>query len=320
MHFGDNSLVTGCTVTNTGAFGILAGIASRLNSCLVVGASNACFSLADKSTVQDSTARQAGLGDGFNLGSYCTVLHCSSFENHFGSGFNSSDDCVFTDCTASQNDFQGIRTGKRNRFSGCITSFNLSGNLVGIGGIFTGQGSVFNACISSHNSGTGIITGESCTLSDCICHANDGHGIQAGYGNIISGCTAVENTGYGLYCLGSAISMRGCTAGADSGGGIYVSDLCQITDNQIDGDINDGPNIPGIFISGGNNRIEANHLTYTHLGVRVNYTNGNNFVVRNSVSFSFATPYSIAPGNRDAQVISPSSAFTNASPWANFSF
>ncbi len=130
LYLGDNSLVTGCTVTNTGAYGILAGVASRLNNCLVVAASNACFSLADKCTVQDSTARQAGLGNGFTLGSYCTVLHCSSFENHFGSGFQSVDDCVFTDCTASQNDYQGIQSGKRNRFSGCITSFNLSGNFV----------------------------------------------------------------------------------------------------------------------------------------------------------------------------------------------
>ncbi len=179
---------------------------------------------------------------------------------------------------------------------------------------------MINACNASYNSGTGIITAESCTISDCTCQFNSGHGIQAGYGNIISGCTAVENTGYGLYCYGVAISVRGCKAGGNPGGGIYVSDLCQITENNIDGDINDAPNIAGIFVSGTDNRIEANHLTYTHLGVRVDNTNGNNFIVRNSVGFWFVTAYSIAPGNRDAQVITPASGFTNASPWANFSF
>ena len=133
---------------------------------------------------------------------------------------------------------------------------------------------------------------------------------STGPGATVNSSNASQNVGSG-FSLGAHSSITGCTALSNVVDGITVSNKCVVTANTVSGHVTGA----GIHAIEHRNRIEGNAADENRRGYHIE--GRNNVVVKNSAADN-PVDYDIAPGNKDALVISPGSAFVSNEPWANF--
>lgn len=161
--------------------------------------------------------------------------------------------------------------------NGRVESVDVSGNARF--GLAAGTGFAVVGCTARANGGDGISTATGSVISFCTASANGGTGISAGSGCTVTHCSASSNAGDGISAInGTTISE--CTASLNTSNGIQVLNDCSVRNNTCDSNgLNPGDGA-GIFVLGGNNRIEANNCTDSDRGIDVN-TIGN-FIARNT--------------------------------------
>jgi hypothetical protein len=130
----------------------------------------------------------------------------------------------------------------------------------------------------------------------------------------------VASNGNGIV-LGDHGQVTGCHVN-NNNPGITVHDFSLVKDNVVDN------NATGIYVTGLENRIEANNITRGGTGLDV--VGSPNLIIRNSISGATSANYNIAANNKLSVVAAPnSSAVTGSSggsgvgttdPWANLSY
>jgi parallel beta-helix repeat protein len=326
-----------------------------LNGFSIVASSGSVY---DGIQIKGSTARvtvRNGTIRGFPYGIRCVafvtwsylfeklqVTACSIY------GIYAGDATRVVDCRAHYNYGNGIYVGDYSAISGCV-AYSNDGD-----GIYTGAGASILDCVSSGNEGIGIHGGDGALISRCTVQSNQGdYGIQAGHAASVLASHAYNNTGsgtfsYGIYtgqgslveqCVvrssghtnttdsasdqgvgifaGKHSTVRGCSVTLNQGDGIriYQNSLVQNNMCQQNGINGDGA---GVHATSGDNVIDGNTVVYCVRGIDVDM--GNNMIIRNRVRSCTSANYSIAGGNKDAQILTPGSGFTSTDPWANFSF
>jgi len=316
-----------------GVAGSLDGIFSTNHHYLVVrhgnvrgwGGDGIDFTQAGACRIEDVTLHSnAGIGLIVNTDSH--VNHCIAQANG-QEGIVTSNGVEVNDCVAGINGGHGIACGTSSLIRGCYSAGNIGAGIIGglvesltvldcvvndnkAGGIVAPRRSLVRNCQAWRNQFSGIFADEGSTIIGCTSGTNALHGISTGPGSTVTSSSASRNVGSG-FSLGAHSSITGCTALSNAGDGIIVSNKCVVTANTVSGHLTGA----GIHAIEHRNRIEGNAADENRRGYHIE--GRNNLVVKNSAADNLVD-YDIAPGNKDALVISPGSAFVNNEPWANF--
>jgi Right handed beta helix region len=188
------------------------------------------------------------------------------------------------------------------------------------GGMSIGQRSFVRNCGVHLCSGFGIATGNTCRVVECIVDNTlaGGDGISCDYASVIQDCSASENAGSGFYASGSGVLIVGCKASFNTLDGVTInSSFAEVIDTVAT--LNSAN---GIHSTSGNGRIDHCSANRNSLiGIVVDMVSGENTVTRCSSTSNFSnTDYSIAAGNKPAQVVSwgsPATGFASGDPVAN---
>jgi len=312
---GISATLKSCRAVNNSGYGMSAGAGSTIENCIAEnngGISGFSFSVG--CSVSDCIARNnAGNGIMASFGS--TLTRCVAAENS-SSGFNAQDDCILIGCTSRDNQANGFSISSGCSLTDCSTIEN------GWRGLYsTGTGNL-TGCLAKGNDGTGLYLQSGSSLKDCTATGNGGQygifvssagsiigctasynesstypnsaGIYAGEGSTIQECLAWENwntdpellqtLGVGIR-VGAGSLVKDCQTAHNKGAGIYISDKSQAIGNHCDhnGLYTEGLGA-GIYVSGGGNRIEDNHVSQNDFGLMIlastnllvnNYANGN---------------------------------------------
>lgn len=235
-----------------------------------------------------------------------------------GVGASSANNCVVENLLVSANAADGISAGTNSLVTRCSAIGNAS--VSGHAGIRVGDGSLVSGCTAYGNNGdsaVGILTGESCTVLNCTASKNNGlsgagsgigtRGIHVGPRCLVKDCVAGNNTGTGIRSAGDSVIV-GNVCSMNSTNGILATELCLIVGNNCSDNTSNG-----IHVTDSANHIADNIVHRNGTGIRVGLTNGNSFVIKN-----FGGPLTIAPGNKNAQLLLPGSGFSSTNAWANF--
>jgi len=268
----------------------------------------------------------ANSGIGLIVNTDSHVNHCIAQANGQG-GIATSNGVEVNDCVAGINGGHGIACGTSSLIRGCYAAGNSGAGIVGGlvesltvldcvvndnkgGGIVAPRRSLVRNCQAWRNQASGIFADEGSTIIGCTSGTNALHGISTGPGATVNSSSASQNVGSG-FSLGAHSSITGCTALSNVVDGITVSNKCVVTANTVSGHVTGA----GIHAIEHRNRIEGNAADENRRGYHIE--GRNNVVVKNSAADN-PVDYDIAPGNKDALVISPGSAFVSNEPWANF--
>lgn len=237
----------------------------------------------------------------------------------------------------------GLMAGQASKIHNCLSWGNTGPGIQATdGSIITHSQSLINYGSGGH----GFQIGDNCVLIGCYAGGNAGSGISYsitdGNGVVVRDCTAAANGGNaGIYVITGTIT--GCTTRSNSRGiwawnksiisgcnveynelhGISVDDKCQVTGNNCSSNGTGGDGA-GIYVTGGDNRIENNNFVGNDEGIKV--TGTGNIIVKNTASGNTGTGspsanYDIAASNHYGQIVSnPGAGFTNSNPWANFEY
>lgn len=289
IYAGNNSVITGCILQSNGAEGIIANIGCTLSHCTANG----------------------NTGRGIVATIHCTVTECAAYSN-LQSGITASTGCTLISCAAASNTSAGIFG------SGCSMEHCTAHNN-GSTGIINEHGTIHN-CTSGENGGDGFAGGLSTmVIRGCTAYQNTGDGIHAPVASTVSECTSTGNGGDGIDASSFNVTIHRCVTDANTGNGIRVGSICRVTDNQCYDNGKGAAIGSGIYVSGPDNRIDNNNVIGNDFGINVDGTG--NLIVRNSASGNTSSNYSFnVAGNKNAQVLSPGSAFVSTDPWANFAY
>jgi parallel beta-helix repeat protein len=237
------------------------------------------------------------------------ISHCAAVGN--GTGIVASTGCVVADCAASGNNSTGF--------------------------LLAGTGVEISHSVAIGNTGIGILTSNGCVVADCTASGNSSDGINAGVGTGVRGCASYQNAGNGVttssnctvvgcsasgnstafssdgISVGSYSTVKDCTASGNNFDGISVnSNNCQIVGNTCSGNAE-----VGIFVAGGQNRIDGNSIGNNRLGgVSLAFVNVTNSITRNFATGNGLGNYGNYSGNADYAPTGSVSTATN--PWTNF--
>ncbi|MEL6329926.1 MAG: right-handed parallel beta-helix repeat-containing protein [Planctomycetota bacterium] len=263
-----------------------------------------------------------------------------------GSGIRVGPDSRVLGCLADSNSSVGISVRDRSRVIDCIANNN------GSSGVSTSREAFVSGCSATANGGSGIGTLEDSVVENCFVHESGSNGISVSFGSVVRDSTANESTFIGISTSTSCSVIR-CTAKSNASNGIVVGNSSTVTDcvasvnsrhgieafadsyiarNHCD---SNGTDVSftgaGIFISGSDNRIEANSVADGENGIQLNGTG--NLIIRNSVARTTSTEYIIPAANRYGRIVdlrssatvavsgaSATSTLTTSDPWANFAY
>ena len=190
----------------------------------------------------------------------------------------------FTISTAGSYYLAGNLTGSAGSNGISIQADNVSLDLAGFTLLGSGgaTGVVATASVKNIAVHNGVVRGWSA-------HGLD---LRSAFNSQVEGLRLSDNGGDGLV-LGSGSMIRGCNAGYNTGSGFRLV--------------------------GANSRAEDNHST-SNTGNGFSVEGIGHLIVKNSAASNVAGDFSIAAGNNYGQIlILPGAAFTNSTPWANFS-
>lgn len=257
--------------------------------------------LGEHSVVRD--CEMSGNGSGAYVRAGSVVERCFFYENDGANGIYGQENVVVRDCLFTENAYaQGaITLGDNGRVEKCSLYENEARY-----GIKGGRGSSILDCalrrnVNAGGIGYGIYTGIDGLIQRCVVSTQNNHngyptategvGVYADDGSAVLNCVVAETRGTGILVRGNAL-VQGNTS---SENGLSNNDS-------------------GISCVGQGARLESNHLSGNHIGIRV--SGDENLIVKNS-AWNNATNYVIAVSN---QVGSISSSPVDAGAWDNFSF
>lgn len=171
------------------------------------------------------------------------------------------------------------------------------------GGILVGQRGIVSHCTVTGCGVTGIGAQNGARVVNCVAAAmtGGGDGISVDYGSVIQDCSATENTGNGFVAAGAGVAILGCKATFNSKDGVLLNGPY----NEAVDTIATHNSQNGIHAVGANGRIDrCSALQNVGNGIQVDTMNGATIVLRCIANGSLGTDYSIASGNRPAQVAS----------------
>ncbi|MBS0195564.1 MAG: right-handed parallel beta-helix repeat-containing protein [Planctomycetes bacterium] len=242
-------------------------------------------------TVRNGSVRDWGMA-GIDLGSItsynASVIDVRASSNG-GMGIQTSLHATVTGCKAYSNGQDGIKTSYYSSVSGCTTLQN-TGN-----GIIVGRSSVVSDCTSDTNGFSGYNLDAGCTITACSADGNTSDGITASAGCHITSCGIYNNRANGITLNSGGGTISNCTSRVNFGNGISVTNDCLVTANDCTRNGNGTSVGAGIYVSGGNNRIEGNNCTSADYGVQVAVAG--NIIVRNTCSSNTTLNWSIAANN-----------------------
>jgi hypothetical protein len=317
----------------TGVGGSLDGVFSTNHHHIVIrngnvrswGDDGIDFTQAGACRMQDLNIN-GNAGRGLIVNTDSQVIHCIAQSNG-KEGIATSNGVEVYDCVTGINGGHGIACGTSSLVRGCYSAGNAGAGIIGglvesltvldcavndnkLGGIIVPRRSLVRNCQAWRNQATGIFADEGSTVIGCTSGTNSLHGIETGRASTVESSSASLNAGSG-FSLGDYSRIHGCTALSNVVDGIRVDNKCFVTDNTVAGHRNG----VGIHALHHRSRLENNSADDNRRGFHIE--GRLNVVVKNSAADN-VLDYDIAPGNQDAQVISPGSAFVNNEPWANF--
>lgn len=178
-----------------------------------------------------------------------------------------------------------------------------------LGGISTGQRGFVSYCSVNACGGFGITVLSGARIVQCIASGTTGtgNGITCDYGSVIQDCSCTENGGSGLVTNGYGVLVMGCKATFNSMDGVLTNGAgAEVVDTVATRN-----SLNGIHSTAGNGRIDrCSAIQNFQNGIQVDTVSGSTTILRCASSSNFGTDYSIAPGNRPAQVASWGSVAT----------
>jgi hypothetical protein len=172
-----------------------------------------------------------------------------------------------------------------------------------LGGISAGQRGFVSSCAVNACGGFGIVTQSSARIVQCIVAATTGtgNGITCDYGSVIQDCSCTENGGSGFVTNGLGVLVTGCKATFNLMDGVLInSPVAEIVDTVATRNT-----LNGIHSTAANGRIDrCSAIQNFQNGIQVDTVSGSTAILRCTSSNNFGTDYSIAAGNRPAQVAS----------------
>lgn len=172
-----------------------------------------------------------------------------------------------------------------------------------LGGINAAQRGFIGYCCVNACGGFGISALGGARIVQCIAAATTGtgNGISCDYGSVIQDCSCTENGGSGIVTNGLGVLVTGCKATFNLMDGVLInSPVAEIVDT-----IATRNTLNGIHSTAINGRIDrCSAIQNFQNGIQVDSVNGATTILRCASSNNFGTDYSIASGNRPAQVAS----------------
>jgi len=172
------------------------------------------------------------------------------------------------------------------------------------GGISMSQRGFVSYCAVNACGTFGIAALNGVRIVQCVVTATTGtgDGISADYGSVIQDCSCTENGGAGFVSNGTGVLIVGCKATFNGGDGVLINGpLAEVIDT-----IATRNTLHGIHSAASNGRFDrCSAVQNLQNGIQIDVMNGSNAITRCSSSSNFGgTDYSIAAGNRPAQVAS----------------
>ncbi|HMO52620.1 MAG TPA: right-handed parallel beta-helix repeat-containing protein [Kiritimatiellia bacterium] len=294
VGFGINAsgpcVIEACSaVQNAG--GIIAGAGSAVSDSVAFGNANDGFVLNETGIIRDSTA----IGNSVGI----RAFYANSIMR----------------CTATGNTGNGIQIGNGSNVSESTIADN------GAHGIRGNSGNILRANTAHGNTLTGIWVDDENQLADNVVSRNGDGGMYVNHRNAMDRNQVSENALFGINVAGNNNVLRNNNVMENQQFGIWATgDQNRIEHNHVNATRQTAPGTgDDIFVSGHRNRIDRNDMSGAHQhGLAV--MGLQNWVVRNTVSFSTGPQYGIGPGNHDASILFfPGSGFT-ADAWANFAY
>jgi len=171
------------------------------------------------------------------------------------------------------------------------------------GGIIIGQRGIISHCTASACGVVGLEAQNGSRVVQCVAAGGtgSGHGISVDYGSVVEGCTCTENAGCGFVMAGAGILVTGCKATFNSMDGVLMNGPY----NEVVDTVTTRNTLSGIHSTNSNGRIDrCSMLQNIGNGAQVDTVNGNTLVLRCTAFGNNGGDYSIASGNRPAQVAS----------------
>ena len=221
-----------------------------------------------------------------------------------GHGFLLHVGATVSGCSARSNLASGFRVGPGARLRDSTALYN--GNY---GFDVQGFGSV-SGCLAGGSSYSGFHFARGVAADNCTSRLNEDMGYIANEGSTLVGCAATDNgTGFDL----DRSTARGCTAVDNGSNGFELGGGCALLES-----LSEQNGFNGVYVSGNDNRVEANHVS-KHAGGKGFHVNGSeNLVVRNT-SLNNAVAFSVAAGNGFGPLLSlGNGTITSSNPWANW--
>ncbi len=245
----------------------------------------------------------AGSEDGVDAQTQNRVTVRNGFVTGWGGhGVRIADHGNVVGVVTSFNVLDGIRCLHGARISRCSSESNLNG-------VRISSGIIENTVVSRSaidGFSIGSSSDEASLVRDCVSRQC----VEIGFflrGAVALNCVSeLDRSGFNA----TSSRLAGCRAQANLLFGYFCND-----DNYIKECVANAPTGSGFQVAGDRNRLDGNSVFRGTVGFGV--TGVDNLLIRNSTG-DVTTAYSIAPGNRDAAIISPSSGFSSSNAWANF--
>lgn len=213
---------------------------------------------------------------------------------------------------------EGMRSvlAKDCRVTGISVSQN--GGTNGYDGMQLGSWWTISDCLAAKNGGHGISAGSQCTISRSVFRENTKCGLNVNTECRIFDCSAMWNYLDG-FRTGDDVEVRNCFANQNSSNGISVAMGCVVANCFSSFNSNAG------IESGGEGRIEGNHVRKNHYGIQIPSGGGNQYtlVIRNSAVMNWPScDYDVNTNTHYGTILNSSNlpaGFSIPDPHANFS-
>ena len=292
MVLGSWASVSNCEVQgSTASYGIRASEGATITHCRVEGnapggTSANGIEVGGSSTITETVARNNG-GTEILAGDKVTLENCvadgvGTPGNGIQVGFWSS----IRGCSAFNNGGVEILAGWSATLENCVADGNVSAE----DGIRVGQDSTIRGCTARNNGGEEIEAASTSVLVDCVADGlgTAGYGILVGENSRVSGCTARNNGDTEIATAGDRVLIENCIADGwtgsakGAGNGILLGHASTVRGCTLENNGN-----MGIWVNGGNNRIEGNHVrANSQIGIYV--PSVGNFVALNDSALNGA--------------------------------
>ena len=313
VSVGSRCIIDCCKARDCEGTGINAASDGIVRTCVADHNGSSGIAAPTPGLTVDCTANQnMQRGIWFSTG---IALRCSTDGNMAG-GVRATNGSLTKDCAATTNDGFGFEIGNGSQITGCIAAGNAGDGILATDhSLITGN--------TVHLNGSGIVGG-----SDCLVAGNTSSGHPAGFGvRCVDSCRVTDNlcndNALGISAIRWATIERNTVAGNFTG--IATGESCRISDNNAEGNTNNG-----IEVADSESLIEGNRVS-NNLGTGLLIYNQRNLIIRN-INRASTQSYDIAANNRVGFTIIPplSGAISGDSdpdalgagttdPWANFS-